>query len=232
MKFVVKNPPQIMKIAVAGTGYVGLSMATLLAQHNEVIAVDIMADKVEKINRRKSPIQDDYIEEYFANKELHLTATLDAEAAYKDTEDWFKDKDFKSGRDYRCGWLWGSYDADIYECIYISGNLIISAYLKYSNNYYEEGDETRVTSATRRIDKDDYIESEWGRLKKIYEKDLVVEWKPIEEAPKTEAPKKTTRKRTTKKAEAVEGEEPAKKTTRKRTTRKAAEVVAETPVEE
>ncbi len=75
-----------MKIAVAGTGYVGLSMATLLAQHNEVIAVDIMADKVEKINRRISPIQDDYIEKFFAEKELNLLATLDAEAAYKDAE--------------------------------------------------------------------------------------------------------------------------------------------------
>lgn len=75
-----------MKIAVAGTGYVGLSMATLLAQHNEVIAVDIMADKVEKINRRVSPIQDDYIEKFFAEKELNLVATLDAEAAYKDAE--------------------------------------------------------------------------------------------------------------------------------------------------
>lgn len=75
-----------MKIAVAGTGYVGLSMATLLAQHNELMAVDIMADKVEKINRRISPIQDEYIEKYFAEKELNLTATLDAEAAYKDAE--------------------------------------------------------------------------------------------------------------------------------------------------
>lgn len=75
-----------MKIAVAGTGYVGLSMATLLAQHNEVMAVDIMAEKVEKINRRVSPIQDDYIEKYFAENELNLTATLDAEAAYKDAE--------------------------------------------------------------------------------------------------------------------------------------------------
>ena len=75
-----------MKIAVAGTGYVGLSMATLLAQHNEVMAVDIMAEKVEKINRRISPIQDDYIEKYFAEKQLNLTATLDAEAAYKDAE--------------------------------------------------------------------------------------------------------------------------------------------------
>ena len=75
-----------MKLAVAGTGYVGLSMATLLAQHNEVMAVDIIADKVEKINRRVSPIQDDYIEKYFAEKELHLTATLDAETAYKDAE--------------------------------------------------------------------------------------------------------------------------------------------------
>ena len=75
-----------MKIAVAGTGYVGLSMATLLAQHNEVMAVDIMAEKVEKINRRVSPIQDDYIEKFFAEKELYLVATLDAEAAYKDAE--------------------------------------------------------------------------------------------------------------------------------------------------
>ena len=75
-----------MKIAVAGTGYVGLSMATLLAQHNEVVAVDIMAEKVDKINRRVSPIQDDYIEKYFAEKELNLTATLDAEMAYKDAE--------------------------------------------------------------------------------------------------------------------------------------------------
>lgn len=97
---------------------------------------------------------------YYDYMTFYIFDTLeDAEAAYKDTEDWFKDKDFKSGRDYRCGWVWGSYDADIYECIYISGNLIISAYLKYSSNYYEEGDETIVTSATRHIDNDDYIES-------------------------------------------------------------------------
>ena len=75
-----------MKIAVAGTGYVGLSMATLLAQHHEVMAVDIIPEKVEMINRRVSPIQDDYIEKYFAEKELNLTATLDAEAAYKDAD--------------------------------------------------------------------------------------------------------------------------------------------------
>lgn len=73
-----------MKIAVAGTGYVGLSMATLLAQHNEVMAVDIIPEKVDMINRRLSPIQDDYIEKYFAEKELNLVATLDADAAYKD----------------------------------------------------------------------------------------------------------------------------------------------------
>lgn len=97
---------------------------------------------------------------YYDYMTFYIFDTLeDAEAAYKDTEDWFKDKDFKSGRDYRCGWLWGSYDADVYECIYISGNLIISAYLKYSSNYYEEGDETRVTSATRQVNKDAYIES-------------------------------------------------------------------------
>ena len=71
-----------MKIAVAGTGYVGLSIATLLAQHNEVLAVDIIPEKVELINRRKSPIQDEYIEKYLAEKDLNLTATLDAKAAY------------------------------------------------------------------------------------------------------------------------------------------------------
>lgn len=75
-----------MKIAVAGTGYVGLSIATLLAQHHQVTAVDIIPEKVELINRRESPIQDDYIEEYLANKPLNLTATLDAEFAYKDAE--------------------------------------------------------------------------------------------------------------------------------------------------
>jgi UDPglucose 6-dehydrogenase len=75
-----------MKIAVAGTGYVGLSMATLLAQHHEVVAVDIIPEKVEKINNRISPIQDEYIEKYFAEKELNLVATLDAESAYKDAD--------------------------------------------------------------------------------------------------------------------------------------------------
>ena len=75
-----------MKIAVAGTGYVGLSIATLLAQYNEVVAVDIIPEKVEMINKRKSPIQDDYIEKYLAEKELNLTATLDAESAYKDAD--------------------------------------------------------------------------------------------------------------------------------------------------
>ena len=75
-----------MKIAVAGTGYVGLSIATLLAQHNTVMAVDIIPEKVELINNKKSPIQDDYIEKYLAEEELDLTATLDAEAAYKDAD--------------------------------------------------------------------------------------------------------------------------------------------------
>ena len=75
-----------MKIAVAGTGYVGLSIATLLAQHNAVTAVDIVPEKVDLLNRRKSPIQDEYIETYLAEKELDLTATLDAEAAYKDAD--------------------------------------------------------------------------------------------------------------------------------------------------
>lgn len=72
-----------MKIAVAGTGYVGLSMATLLSQNHNVVAVDIVPQKVEMINARKSPIQDEYIEKFFAQKELHLTATLDAETAYR-----------------------------------------------------------------------------------------------------------------------------------------------------
>jgi len=75
-----------MKIAVAGTGYVGLSIATLLSQHHEVMAVDIIPEKVDLINQRKSPIQDEYIEKYLAEKELNLTATLDAEAAYKDAD--------------------------------------------------------------------------------------------------------------------------------------------------
>ena len=73
-----------LKIAVAGTGYVGLSIATLLSQHHQVTAVDIVPEKVELINNRKSPIQDDYIEKYLAEKKLNLTATLDAKAAYSD----------------------------------------------------------------------------------------------------------------------------------------------------
>jgi nucleotide sugar dehydrogenase len=81
-----KKERSFMKIAVAGTGYVGLSIATLLAQHNTVTAVDIIPEKVELINNRKSPIQDDYIEKYLAEKELDLTATLDAESAYKDAD--------------------------------------------------------------------------------------------------------------------------------------------------
>ena len=75
-----------MKIAVAGTGYVGLSIATLLSQHHEVMAVDIIPEKVNLINQRKSPIQDEYIEKYLTEKDLNLTATLDAEAAYKDAD--------------------------------------------------------------------------------------------------------------------------------------------------
>ena len=75
-----------MKIAVAGTGYVGLSIATLLSQHHEVMAVDIIPEKVDLINHKKSPIQDEYIEKYLAEKDLNLTATLDAETAYKDAD--------------------------------------------------------------------------------------------------------------------------------------------------
>ena len=76
----------MLKIAVAGTGYVGMSIATLLSQHNSVTAVDVVPEKVEVINRRRSPIQDDYIEQYLAEKELHLTATLDGAAAYRDAD--------------------------------------------------------------------------------------------------------------------------------------------------
>lgn len=75
-----------MKIAVAGTGYVGLSIATLLAQHNQVVAVDIVSERVDLVNKRISPIQDEYIEQFFAEKDLNLTATLDAEKAYRDAE--------------------------------------------------------------------------------------------------------------------------------------------------
>ena len=74
------------KIAIAGTGYVGLSLAVLLAQKNQVTAVDIIPEKVELINNRKSPIQDDYIEKYLVEKDLDLTATLDVESVYKDDD--------------------------------------------------------------------------------------------------------------------------------------------------
>ena len=75
-----------IRIAVAGTGYVGLSIATLLAQYNQVTAVDIIPEKVDLINRRKSPIQDEYIEKYFAEKQLNLSATLDGAAAYRNAD--------------------------------------------------------------------------------------------------------------------------------------------------
>lgn len=78
--------PSPLNIAVAGTGYVGLSIATLLAQHNHVTAVDIITEKIEMLNKKKSPIQDDYIEKYLAEKELDLTATLDGESAYKNAD--------------------------------------------------------------------------------------------------------------------------------------------------
>ncbi len=75
-----------INIAVAGTGYVGLSIATLLSQHHHVTAVDVIPEKVEKINNRISPIQDEYIEKYLAEKELNLTATLDGASAYKNAD--------------------------------------------------------------------------------------------------------------------------------------------------
>lgn len=77
---------QDIKIAVAGTGYVGLSIATLLSQHHQVTAVDVIPEKVDLINQRKSPIQDEYIEKYLAEKSLNLTATLDGAKAYKDAD--------------------------------------------------------------------------------------------------------------------------------------------------
>ena len=77
---------QDIKIAVAGTGYVGLSIATLLAQHHHVTAVDVIAEKVDLINRRLSPIQDEYIERYLEEKDLNLTATLDGRSAYSDAD--------------------------------------------------------------------------------------------------------------------------------------------------
>ena len=82
IEFMDKN----IKIAVAGTGYVGLSIATLLSQHHQVTAVDVISEKVDLINQRKSPIQDDYIEKYLAEKELNLTATLDGAKAYSDAD--------------------------------------------------------------------------------------------------------------------------------------------------
>ena len=85
-KYSIEGGRSKMKIAVAGTGYVGLSIATLLSQNHEVMAVDIVPEKVEKINKRISPIQDEYIEKYLKEKDLNLTATLDAEAAYKDAD--------------------------------------------------------------------------------------------------------------------------------------------------
>ena len=75
-----------LKIAVAGTGYVGMSIATLLSQHHQVTAVDVIAEKVDKINNRISPIQDEYIEKYLAEKELNLRATLDGKEAYRDAD--------------------------------------------------------------------------------------------------------------------------------------------------
>lgn len=75
-----------IKIAVAGTGYVGMSIATLLSQHHEVVAVDVVPEKVDKINRKISPIQDDYIEQYLAEKPLRLSATLDGTSAYADAD--------------------------------------------------------------------------------------------------------------------------------------------------
>lgn len=96
---------------------------------------------------------------YYDYMTFYIFDTVEeAESVYKETEDWFKEKDFRSGFDYRCGWIKEAYDADIYEYIHISGNLIITADLKYKINYYEEGDETRPSTATRKIDTDAFID--------------------------------------------------------------------------
>ena len=81
-----ENTEMQVKIAVAGTGYVGLSIATLLSQYHQVTAVDVVPEKVELINQRKSPIQDEYIEKYLREKPLHLHATIDADSAYRDAD--------------------------------------------------------------------------------------------------------------------------------------------------
>ena len=117
-----------LKIAVAGTGYVGLSMATLLSQNHQVTAVDVIPEKVEKINNRVSPIQDEYIEKFFAEKKLNLKATLDGREAYKDadfvtyadTTPLKQDFGFKPSTSLREGlrrfaeWYKGYYEANIY----------------------------------------------------------------------------------------------------------------------
>ena len=122
------NTFENLKIAVAGTGYVGLSMATLLSQNHQVTAVDVIPEKVEKINNRVSPIQDEYIEKFFAEKELNLKATLDGREAYKDadfviyadTTPLEQDFGFKPSTSLREGlrrfaeWYKGYYEANIY----------------------------------------------------------------------------------------------------------------------
>lgn len=98
-------------------------------------------------------------ENYYDYMTFYIFDTVEeAESVYKETEDWFKEKDFRSGLDYRCGWIKEAYDANIYEYIHISGNLIITADLKYESNYYEEGDETMPSTATRKIDTKAFID--------------------------------------------------------------------------
>lgn len=116
------------KIAVAGTGYVGLSIATLLSRHHHVTAVDIIPEKVEMINNRKSPIQDDCIEKYLAEKDLNLTATLDAKVAYSDA-------------DFDC-WMIGSVSPAMHKYIWVPGFWVVwhklkSLFMKKPYSMYE-----------------------------------------------------------------------------------------------
>ena len=98
--------------------------------------------------------------EYYDYMVFYLFDTVeDAEKAFNETEDWFfKDVDFRSDIDYRCGWLKEAYDADVYDYIHISGNLIITAYLEYNSNYYEEGDDYMPSTTSKKIDRDDFID--------------------------------------------------------------------------
>ena len=120
-------------------------------EHDRIFA-DVKCHELTKANRG-------YREDYYDYMTFYIFDTVeDAESAYKETEDWFKKDDFRSGPDYRCGWLKDTYDCYVYEYIHISGNLIITAELEYHSNYYEEGDETVTTTPTKKINRDAFID--------------------------------------------------------------------------